>query len=120
MKWSMKVVCCLAVLVSTLPVRGGEVEMPETLRVASVQIPIFNTPEENLGRILQGVSEAAEQGARIVLFPETALSGFVPEAKGEGNQITRFNPLRSSGLFNIQVRSRSQHFHIGVVIKIYI
>ncbi|MCK5557416.1 MAG: carbon-nitrogen hydrolase family protein, partial [Candidatus Hydrogenedentes bacterium] len=54
--------------------------MPETLRVASVQIPIFNTPEENLGRILQGVSEAAEQGARIVLFPETALSGFVPEA----------------------------------------
>ncbi len=49
---------------------------PETLRVASVQMQISDDIGVNLERILRGVEEGKEAGARVVLFPETALSGF--------------------------------------------
>lgn len=47
-----------------------------TLRVASVQMEVSNQISANLERILRGIDEAAQAGARVVLFPETALSGF--------------------------------------------
>ncbi|MCA9230961.1 MAG: carbon-nitrogen hydrolase family protein [Planctomycetales bacterium] len=47
-----------------------------SLRVAAIQMVISNDVEENLSRILRGIAEAAESDARLVLFPETALSGF--------------------------------------------
>jgi predicted amidohydrolase len=50
--------------------------MPDTLRVASVQMAISDDIGANLARILRGVSEAKQAGARVVAFPETALSGF--------------------------------------------
>jgi predicted amidohydrolase len=46
------------------------------LRVASVQMEVSSQIETNLERILRGIDEAREKGARVVLFPETALSGF--------------------------------------------
>ncbi|MCA9432765.1 MAG: hypothetical protein KC940_19780, partial [Candidatus Omnitrophica bacterium] len=48
----------------------------ETLKIASVQMPVSTKVEENLDKILGYVSQAANQEADIVLFPETALSGF--------------------------------------------
>ena len=46
------------------------------LRVASVQMEVSNQIEDNLERITKGIREAKEEDARVVMFPETALSGF--------------------------------------------
>ncbi|MCA9444296.1 MAG: hypothetical protein KC964_26120, partial [Candidatus Omnitrophica bacterium] len=48
----------------------------ETLKIASVQMPVSTKIDENLDKILGYISQAAGQEADIVLFPETALSGF--------------------------------------------
>ena len=50
--------------------------MPESLRVASVQMAISDSINKNLRRMQRGMAEAKAAGARLVLFPETALSGF--------------------------------------------
>lgn len=55
-------------------------EMPDSLRIAAVQMPICDEIASNLARILRGVEEAANAQARVVLFPETALSGFDRES----------------------------------------
>ena len=49
---------------------------PNSLRVAAIQMAITADMDTNLARILRGIGEAAEKNARLVLFPETALSGF--------------------------------------------
>jgi predicted amidohydrolase len=51
----------------------------ESLTVASIQMEITDKLEPNLARIIRGIAEASEAGARIVIFPETALSGFERE-----------------------------------------
>ncbi|MCB9770541.1 MAG: hypothetical protein H6752_20270 [Candidatus Omnitrophica bacterium] len=48
----------------------------ETLKIASVQMPVSTKIDENLDKILGYISQAAGQETDIVLFPETALSGF--------------------------------------------
>ena len=48
----------------------------ETLRVASVQMEVTSDLGRNLNRIETGLRKAAAAGARVVVFPETALSGF--------------------------------------------
>ena len=49
---------------------------PSSLRVAAVQMAISADIDANLARILRGIAEASHAHARLVLFPETALSGF--------------------------------------------
>lgn len=49
------------------------------LRVASIQMEITGDYRANLQRILRGIDEAREANARVVVFPETALSGFTRE-----------------------------------------
>ena len=48
----------------------------KTLRVASVQLEVTPDLGRNLNRIETGIREAAAADARVVVFPETALSGF--------------------------------------------
>jgi len=63
-----------AVLESTLA--AGETGMPDTLRIAAVQMEVSEDVKVNLARILRGIAEARDAGARVAVFPETALSGF--------------------------------------------
>ncbi|MCH8276086.1 MAG: carbon-nitrogen hydrolase family protein, partial [Bacteroidetes bacterium] len=50
--------------------------MSTTLRVASCQFSIEVDIGHNLQAVLSQMAEAAEQGARVAHFPETALSGY--------------------------------------------
>ncbi len=54
----------------------GSHNVRETLRVASVQMAISDRIDTNLRRIEKGIQEAGIAGARVVVFPESALSGF--------------------------------------------
>ena len=68
------VAICSVVLTSIVAV--AEPQLPESLCVASIQMEVRDAISENLARIEQGIREAAAAGARVVVFPETALSGF--------------------------------------------
>lgn len=51
---------------------------PSTQRIACYQFaPRLHAPEANLGQMLQAMAEAAAQGARLLVLPELALSGYV-------------------------------------------
>lgn len=54
--------------------RGAE--PPKSIQVASVQMAISSDVEVNMGRIREGIVAAQKAGARVAVFPETALSGF--------------------------------------------
>jgi len=53
---------------------------PETLRIATVQMPVTAGMDANLQRIETGIVKAKAAGARVVVFPETALTGLSREA----------------------------------------
>ena len=56
-----------------------------TVRVAAVQMePKLGRIEANLERILGSIADAAEAGARLVVFPECALSGYGFASREEG------------------------------------
>jgi predicted amidohydrolase len=58
---------------------------PATYRVHGIQMePKLGRLGENLERILQGLGKAADAGARLVVFPECALSGYGFSSKEEG------------------------------------
>jgi predicted amidohydrolase len=56
-----------------------------TYRVAGVQMdPKLGRLDENLGRIIERLREAAGAGAHLVVFPECALSGYGFSSREEG------------------------------------
>ena len=58
---------------------------PGTIRAAAVQMePKLGNVEENLDRILAGLEQAAADGAKLVVFPECALSGYGFGSREEG------------------------------------
>jgi 5-aminopentanamidase len=58
---------------------------PGTIRMAAVQMePKLGKVEENLDRILAGLEQAAADGAKLVVFPECALSGYGFGSREEG------------------------------------
>jgi 5-aminopentanamidase len=58
---------------------------PGTIRVAAVQMePKLGNVAENLDRILAGLEQAAADGAKLVVFPECALSGYGFGSREEG------------------------------------
>src|SRR5579864_7571466 len=54
--------------------------MTKTLQVSCVQLHWAKALEKNVERALYYIRKAAEEGSRVVLFPETNLTGyFFPE-----------------------------------------
>ena len=54
------------------------------VRVACIQMePVVGEKDRNLARSLQMIDEAAGQGARLIVLPELANSGYVFESRNE-------------------------------------
>lgn len=67
------------------------------LIVAAAQIALGAKVDDNLGRILWAMDEAAAAGARVVVLPETALSGYSPTTRraiGRGRDGDDWPPLQ--------------------------
>lgn len=69
---------CIAFVFLLLSVSGAGLS-GQTLRVASVQMPVTGDIPRNLAYMKNAVDEAAAAGARVIVFPETVLSGFFEE-----------------------------------------
>lgn len=58
---------------------GAQAPAPTTLRVAAVQLEPRRSVEENLAAILDAMAEAAAGGARVAVFSEAVVTGYVRE-----------------------------------------
>jgi 5-aminopentanamidase len=58
--------------------------MPDKVKIAGVQMdPILMSNRENLDKILLYAKSAAEKGAKLIVFPECALTGYVFASREE-------------------------------------
>lgn len=56
--------------------------MSEAIKIAAAQIDIaYASPDENVERFESALREAQKEGARLVIFPECALTGYVFETR---------------------------------------
>jgi predicted amidohydrolase len=71
---------CFAAIVSCpVALDAAEKAEPRSLKVAAVQMRSARTLAENVSRITNSIHECARQGARVVVFPECALSSYLEE-----------------------------------------
>ena len=64
------------VLLSPWVTRAAESKTGQTLAVAAVQMRSSRDLADNLTRIIRSVRDCAHRGARVVVFPECALTGY--------------------------------------------
>lgn len=88
------------------------------MRVAAVQFkPKLKDPRTNLQRMVELATQAAEKGARLVVFPELAVSGysFMSKQDAEGFAETLQNPgqgARSPSLVIMRALARKLDIHL--------
>jgi len=61
-------------------IHAAESNTPPQLKVAAVQMRSTRNLADNLARITNSIRECAHNGARVVVFPECALTGYFEEA----------------------------------------
>src|SRR5262245_45353374 len=67
----------VAVVIAARIAVGAEPSgLPQSLRVAAIQMRSSRDLEANIGAIKKHLAECAVQGARVVVFPECALTGY--------------------------------------------
>jgi predicted amidohydrolase len=77
-KKTLLFVCCWSALVSwPTAMHAADLVIVPHLKVAAVQMRSSHSLAENLARITNSIHECARQGARVVAFPECALSSYI-------------------------------------------
>ncbi len=71
--------CFAAVVAFPLPTTAAESSAAKSLKVAVVQMRSSRNLDENVSHITNSIHQCARQGARVVVFPECALSGYFVE-----------------------------------------
>jgi len=71
-------VCCTLFGAVSFPMtlKAAESDAATSLRVAAVQMRSSRNLSDNVSRITNSIHECASNGARVVVFPECALSGY--------------------------------------------
>jgi len=87
-------------------------EASKFVTVAGVQFyPRIGQLRENCARILEKIEEAAAQGARLIVFPECALSGYVFDDLDEARAATE----RIPGPFTDALAATCKHLGVYAV-----
>ena len=71
--------CFAAAVTCPMGLNASEVVSTAPLKVAAVQMRSSRNLADNMSRITNSIRECARKGARVVVFPECALSSYVEE-----------------------------------------
>jgi predicted amidohydrolase len=96
-------VLCISLIIGQ-PVSGSEKTIPE-IRLAGLQMLVGSDISRNKEQILQGISEAAREGAAFLVTPEGSLSGYT----------SNFNQEELSGALE-EVRATAQKMKVGLML----
>ena len=87
--------------------------MSEIIKIAGVQMaPIILDSEGNLARCLELMKAAAKEGARLIVFPEAALSGYVFRSLDEALPLAE--PIPGPSTVRIMDACREQDVYVVV------
>jgi len=76
-----KLICCVVLVAASVPVAPVAAQnQPVSLKVAAVQFRSSSRIEENANRMRDILGRLAEDGVRVAVFPECALTGYRKEA----------------------------------------
>jgi predicted amidohydrolase len=90
------------------------------MKVATTAIEVTHHKEANLSKIIQFATEAARQGAQLVVFPEAALQGYMHAINSEMStdelkyHYREAEPLRGPTALAIAAVAREHNVHIIV------
>lgn len=97
---------------------GSEHTNPGTIKVAAVQMePKIFDKEGNLNKILQFVDEAAGNGAKLIVFPECALTGYVFLNRTETEKVAETIPGPSTYKLIEKAKEHNVYIVVGLVEK---
>jgi predicted amidohydrolase len=77
---ALAALCLATTLWHPTALHAADGNTTNSLRVAAVQMRSTRNLSDNLSRITNSIHECARQGARVVVFPECALSGYFEDA----------------------------------------
>lgn len=90
--------------------------MPPLLKIAGVQMDVaFADVRENLRRMLAKMEETAAEGARLVVFPECALTGYCFDSLEEARELAEPIPGPSVEQMIAACQRRDQHVVFGLL-----
>ena len=90
--------------------------MEELLKVAGVQMnPVILRKEENLGRCLELAETAANNKARLIVFPEAALSGYVYDSLEEAISVAEKIPGPATDKICALCRKLNVYIVVGLI-----
>jgi len=92
--------------------------MNETVKIAGMQIePIILDKDRNLARCLELIKVADKEGARLIVFPEAAITGYVFTSLGEALSIAEPIPGPSTEKILDSCRELNLYVIIGLLEK---
>ena len=88
----------------------------EPFRVAAVQMDIqLGAKDDNLARLATFVRRAVGEGARLIVFPECALTGYCFESRAEANELAESMPGPATKVVAELCREHDVHIVFGLV-----
>ncbi|NPV89765.1 MAG: carbon-nitrogen hydrolase family protein [Firmicutes bacterium] len=102
-------------MVTVKPTKEESKKPEDKVRVALVHAAIaWNDKEYNLGRLLELNEKAAEAGARIIVNPELALSGYSFSGRGEIGPLAEAIPGPATEKFGALARKHGVYIAFGL------
>lgn len=96
-------------------------QIPEAAKVPSIKVaavqmePKLLDKEANLKKILAYIDEAAAKGAKLIVFPECALTGYVLRGKEETAKVAETIPGPSTDIIAEKAAARGVYIVLGMV-----
>lgn len=88
----------------------------ESFRVAAIQMDIqLGAKEDNLARLAMFARRAVGEGARLIVFPECALTGYCFESRAEASELAESMPGPATKVVAELCREHDVHIVFGLV-----
>lgn len=92
--------------------------MPNRIKVAAIQTnPVFMNPGKNLEKIIGNIKDAAKQQAKLIVFPECCLSGYVFDSRQEALPFAESIPGPTTGKLVPLCKDSSAYIVLGLLEK---
>jgi predicted amidohydrolase len=100
----------------TTGAKSGARDRADLIKVAAVQMePKISQKKENLGKLLNFIDEASGAGARVIVLPECALTGYVFQSQTETAEVAEMVPGPSTDILAKEAKQKDVYIVVGMI-----